>query len=299
MVGDNRSNQNAGKKRNNQDRIECSFCNKWGHIRSACWHLPENRKKKSVGFDGKMGNNRTRSDGRNDGYCIISNEERTAVIVEARIHGKSSLVLIDTGAGPCVIDIEILKQWNLIRLIKWNTKGEKLQGLGSAKSLGTIVLNFCLHPKLQRNQTFKVVQNLNGTILIGRSFLAQFETLEINWKKITLKIDDIFVKGKGLVHGGELESRVCVANKKDTEDDIEEQLRKHVESNKDIDDKQKGELLELLLEYSDLVIENPKKPPERGTFSITCDQYRNCQPVRIRIRRLPLKWIDEIESPIK
>ena len=123
--------------------------------------------------------------------------------------------------------------------------------------------------------------------------------MEVNWKKITLKIDDIFVKGKGLVHGGELESRVCVANKGDTEDDIEEQLRKHVESNKDIDDKQKGELLELLLEYSDLVIENPKKPPERGTFSITCDQYRNCQPVRIRIRRLPLKWIDEIESPIK
>ena len=126
--------------------------------------------------------------------------------MEARIQGNTYLVLIDTGAGPCVIDIEVLKKWNLEKLIKWNTKEERLQGLGSAKSLGTVVLNFCLHPKLQRKQTFKVVQNLNGTILIGRSFLAQFETLEVNWKKITLKIDNIFVKGKGLVHGGELES---------------------------------------------------------------------------------------------
>ena len=142
MVGDNRSNQNAGKKRNNQDGIECSFCNKWGHIRSACWHLPENRMKKSVGFDGKMSNNRTRFDGRNDGYHIISNEERTTVIIEAPIQGKSSLVLIDTEAGPCVISIETLKQWNLVGLIKWNTKREILQGLGSAKSWVQLSLTF-------------------------------------------------------------------------------------------------------------------------------------------------------------
>ena len=54
--------------------------------------------KKSVGFDGKMGNSCTRSDGRNDRYCIISNEERTAVIVEAGIQGRSYLALIDTRA---------------------------------------------------------------------------------------------------------------------------------------------------------------------------------------------------------
>ena len=36
MVGDHRSNQNAGKRRNNPDGIKCSFCNKWGHTRLAC-----------------------------------------------------------------------------------------------------------------------------------------------------------------------------------------------------------------------------------------------------------------------
>ena len=51
-----------------------------------------------MGFDGKMGNSCTRSDGRNDRYCIISNEERTAVIVEAGIQGRSYLALIDTRA---------------------------------------------------------------------------------------------------------------------------------------------------------------------------------------------------------
>ena len=40
--------------------------------------------------------------------AIVSLAVKKAVILEARIKGKSSLVLIDTGAGPCVIDIEIL-----------------------------------------------------------------------------------------------------------------------------------------------------------------------------------------------
>ena len=31
MVGDNRSNQNAGKRQNNLDGIKCSFCCKWSH----------------------------------------------------------------------------------------------------------------------------------------------------------------------------------------------------------------------------------------------------------------------------
>ena len=76
-----------------------------------------------------------------------------------------------------------------------------------------------------------------------------------------------------------MESRVCVANKGDTENDIEEQLRKDVESNRDI-------------------IENPKKPPEARLVPHVINTG-NCQPVRSKIRRLPPKWIDEIESQIK
>ena len=41
-----------------------------------------------------------------------------------------------------------------------------------------------------------------------------------------------------------------------------------VELNKDIDEKQKAELVEFLLEYSDLFIENPKKTPEARVVSI-------------------------------
>ena len=55
--------------------------------------------------------------------------------------------------------------------------------MGTALTVGIIELDVELHPGLRKKKDFKVVNDLNGVILIGRTFLKTFDTLEIDWKE--------------------------------------------------------------------------------------------------------------------
>ena len=151
---------------------------------------------------------------------------------------------------------------------------------------------------MHRQQVFKVVDNLNNVILLGRNFLSKFESLEIYWKKMTLKIDGQLIKGDKVIQGGELETRICVAKGETIEDSIASQLEKHVEENQYLSKAEKKSLLSLLLKHSDLFIQNPKKPPQARLVSHVIDTG-NAQPVKSKMRRLPPKWIAEIETQVQ
>ena len=173
--------------------------------------------------------------GQNDEELRSSNEdvfgtfegEDTSVLVRGFINRKAVDLLIDTGAGPCVIDLRTLKKLNKSNCINYAEGGRQLHGLGDANVIGTVTLDVSLQSKLRRTQTFKVVKDLGGTILLGRKFLAKFGSLQINWRKMTLKIDDILIGGKDVIQGGSLNSRAYVANEEaPPEVSVEDQIKK-------------------------------------------------------------------------
>ena len=100
---------------------------------------------------------------------------------------------------------------SFLNKIKLGEGGRNLYGLGISKIIGTIVLKVLLHQNLAKNQEFKVVEELGGTIISGRTFLSGFKTLKINWDTLQVDMGNVSVWGSDVIKGGELGSRVMVA----------------------------------------------------------------------------------------
>ena len=202
--------------------------------------------------------------------------------------------MIDSGAGPCVIDLAVLKEWNHFNKIKLGEGGRNLYGLGISK---IILLKVQLHQNLVKNQEFKVVEGLGRTIILGRTFLSGFQTLKINWD--TLQVDIGNVWGSDVIKRGELGSRVMVAQG----DLITENQPKianyfSMKHRDDLTEGQQKKFQNLLVEYSDIFVDNPKKPPETPLVSHVINTG-NTQPVQSKLRHFPPQWAQEMDTQSK
>ena len=160
-----------------QNRKKCNFCKKFGHIQKDCWDWKAEQ--------------RSKGDHVSDVYCDISDNNDIAVTVSGSLNGKEKpLLIMDTGAGPSVIDMNTLDSVPHGR-IDYDTGGKDLKGVGSTRVIGTVTLEVTLHPRIKKRQLFNIVEDLGGTVLLGRSFLRKFEKFEVNWKEMSLKIDNI------------------------------------------------------------------------------------------------------------
>ncbi len=221
------------------------------------------------------------------------------MIVNGFVNQKKVDLLIDTGAGPCIIDVGTLETLKGGTKIDYKEAGNQLHGLGDARVLGTVKLDVRLHPRLKRNQIFKVVEDIGGTILLGRKFLSKFETLQINWKELTLKIDDILVKGKDVIQGGSLDFRAFIANEHPAQGkSIKEKIHEKVSTYKHLSTTQKRKLTYTLLDNADIFIENSKIPPEANFVSHVIDTHKNL-PVRDKMRRFSPTVLAEIERQVE
>ena len=198
--------------------------------------------------------------------------------------------MIDTGAGPCVIDLMVLNGLDTKKKVNIESAGGSLKGVGASKVIGTVSLNVNLHPDINGTQVFKIVENLDGMILLGRSFLKKFNSLEVDWSKMMLKINGKLIKGNSVIQGGKLDSRVCIAQDKVINESIDNQLREHVRNNDYLSEYEKDCLEDLLIEYADIFVENPKSPPKARLVSHVIDTG-NSQPVKNKLRRLPTRWM--------
>lgn len=286
-VRDNTKGTNDSKR-----NIRCFHCDRIGHQKKECWTWQaEQRAAERRG--------RGRRNVSNDIYCDLDNSgDVTAVMVNGRINNTKMTLMIDTGAGPCVIDINTLNSLSKHDKMKCEGPEKQLQGLGNTSVLGTITLLVTLHPEIKQRQTFYVVKDLGGMILLGRKFLTKFEKLEVNWRKMSLKIGNTLIKGKRVIQGGSLDSRVYVAqNKVTTEDKMKGKLRDHVSKYRNLSNSNKEELLKVLEDNADLFIENPKSPPEAQLVSHVVDT-RNAQPIADKTRRFSPKMAAEIEEHV-
>ena len=216
-------------------------------------------------------------------------------MVHGKINNKDTKMLIDNGAGPCIIGLNKLRKIKTDNL-NMSKGGKTLNGLGTTKSLGTMNLLVTLPNNIKQNQEFTVVEDLE-VILLGCSFLSKFENLEVYWKSMKIRINGKEVMGDLVVCGGELSSRVSCVDE-DEANVTEEQIREHVSTNTSINNNEKDKLHSLLTKYSDIFITNPKNPPMAKLVSHVIETG-NSQPVRDKMRRFPPSWIEEIDKQIE
>ena len=312
--------------KDDNQRPRCHYCDKPGHLRRDCWHAPENQRRGDYGGRQQRGGGNVSRNVRKidhdqtllekndiiDGakrskqviedksapnvFCTFEGND-TSVLVGGSINGKKVNLLIDTGAGPCVIDIWTLKRLGKDYTIDPSESGNQLSGLGNAKIIGTVKLEVILNPHLKQTQVFKVIEDIGGTILIGRRFLSKFKTLQINWKEMTLKINDVLVKGKDVIQGGSLDSRAFIASEDPPKETNKTKIHKKVATYEHLTSHQKRSLSTLLLNNSDIFIENTRSPPKAHLVSHVIDTQKNL-PVRDKMRRFSPDTMSEIEKQI-
>ena len=259
------------KTNNRRNDVTCYHCGKKGHMKRDCWKW----KNENVG-------------------CVLGSN--SAVMIRGKINGRREAMLVDSGAGPCIIDLATLKSINAdITLEAVNTK---LEGIGTAEVLGTARLDIELHPEIKvKQQVFKVVDKL-GVVLLGRNLLKKLSSLEISWKSMELRIDGHVIPSSKVINGGVLDARLYVAQDKTISDkQMTDEISREVELSDALNANDKQKLRELLHEFHDIFIDNPKKPPETKLVSHVIDT-QNVQPTRDKLRRLPPRWADEIERQI-
>ena len=176
------SSSRDGARGNHRNPVRCHFCKKLGHIQKDCW------KKKGV-------------------YCTLGSN--SAVMIQGKLNSLRTEMMIDSGAGPCVLDVRTLER--ITPKAKVEPTEKSLHGIGTAKVIGTTTIDVKLHPQIEnRKQKFLVVQEL-GVVLLGREFLQKFDSLEISWRQMQLKIDHHTIPGTKVINGGEIDSRLIVA----------------------------------------------------------------------------------------
>ena len=132
----------------------CHFCKALGHFKINC---PKLKNKGNVNDKNREGFQKRK--GPPYVYCVdlsestaknkfdVDNNSDAAVFLRAKINNKNCDALIDSVAGPCVIDLAVLKEWNLFNKIKLGEGGRNLYGLGIFKIIRKIVLKVQLHQK--------------------------------------------------------------------------------------------------------------------------------------------------------
>ena len=219
-----------------------------------------------------------------------------AVLLPVKLDGHDSVALIDSGAGPSVIDKGSLLKLKLLRTIK-RAKNSHVQGVGNAHApiFGHANLSVTLADGRAVPCEFTVLDTYDETILLGRSFLCKFSSLEFDWDGRRIRLGDSWYDASIMLSGGEVDGRVDVAR-------IEQHT--HVNNNQEFDinpeltDDQKQKLSNLLSKYKSVWATNPKKPAlcKLGKHKIDTG---GAKPVKQKMRRMSPNNSAEVNRQIE
>ena len=107
--------------------------------------------------------------------------EEMSVYLPIKLNGESLSALLDSGAGPSVIDLHTLRTLGLESEL--NTKSGKIFGISQdpVEIVGTVQLELDLGNEQTVTQSFQVLSGTHDTCILGRDLLVKFGTTEFDW----------------------------------------------------------------------------------------------------------------------
>ena len=240
-------------------RVACYICGK-DHF----WHYyPEKRCAKCVEKGHPM---RECKDGFTDskGQVMVTKlhggREEMSVILPIKLSGEPINALLDSGAGPSVIDRNTLCKLGLDQLM--DAKEGEVHSLSSepVKVIGSLNIMVDIGDEQILEHSFEILTETEPTCVLGRNFLMNFGTTEFDWAKGQVRLGEIWKTAHMRIEGGEPLSRASVATF-----DILDQLsslhylQSHYNIQRDLSDRQRSLLIELLNRHLGVFAINPKR----------------------------------------
>ena len=85
------------KGADNRAQFRCFHGDKPGHKKKDCYTLKAEQQRQK-NYD----------QSRKKAYCTLNSDDAdTTIMVNGKVEGKSRQIMIDTGAGPCIIDLKV------------------------------------------------------------------------------------------------------------------------------------------------------------------------------------------------
>ena len=251
----------------------CPACGQKGHFLKDC---PTDRS------DGNKRKVMRTGDGRSQG------ELAAALLV--KLNGRSISALVDSGAGPSVIDIETVHNLGLEPELV--NKPGRIFGLSKdpVKVVGTLELTLDLGNGQILDHAFEVLSGAQSTCILGRDLLAKFGVTEFNWENNRVHISEEWKDSQFTIEGGGPLMRAHMSRTmdlKESEPNYIFEIRGDNEQEQKFDvnpyltNAQKDELFKLLHEHSDVFAINPKSPSVARGVSHIID-IGGAQPVKQR-----------------
>ena len=286
--GNNNYNSNRDGNSNNNfrnsgnPRKQCFVCNKTGHVASVCTSQYCQRCG-DWGHGISMCNNPNRKPpGVNAVHDNVSEENgvpEESAMIEMELEGRESEALLDSGAGPSVMDLLTLKKANLKwKMVPWEEDLKSFDD-SSKKTVGYVNLQVRVGD-VEVTQRFKVIKSRRPIkTILGRDFLYKFGSTEFDWVKGQIRLGEQWITPLLWMRGGTHNDRVAMAMSSSGED-------MKFDINPNLDDSQKSRLRSLLEEYSDCFAENPKKPTATPTGTHIIETVQGARPHKAKRYRM-------------
>ena len=200
-----------------------------------------------------------------------------SVLIAIKLNGVQTNGLVDSGAGPSVIDIGTVCALGLERLMK-----------RPIHVVGKLDLTVDLGDKQVLEHTFEVLKD-TGTmcILVGRDLLKKLGTTEFDWQSRQVRLGTTWKSSQATIEGGEPISRANIAVLEDATD-LEQKSPRNI-VNPDLPAEQKTALSNLLHTFEHVFAQNPKRP--RLAKGVThCIDTGSAPPCKQRPIPVRLRW---------
>ena len=198
---------------------------------------------------------------------LRSHGELSAAL-SVKLNGESVSALVDSGAGPSVIDIETVRDLGLeAELVN---KTGKIFGLAKepVEVIGTLKLTLDLGNGQILDHQFEVLTGAQSMCILGRDILTRFGVTEFNWQNHKVRIGEVWKDSQFTIEGGGPLMRAYMLGSIGTGDLKPNYIleitggkeERYFDVNPDLTDAQKKELITLLQKYTEVFAVNPKSP---------------------------------------
>ena len=181
-----------------------------------------------------------------------------SVLISIKLNGMPTSGLVDSSAGPSVIDIGTVRALGLEELVQ--SKDGRVYGISRepVHIMGKLDLTVHLGDKQVLEHTFEVLKNTGATCILGRDLLKKLGTTEFDWQSQQVRLGTTWKSSQVMIEGGEPITRESVAILEDAADPEETIPRNVIVP--DLPPEQKAALSDLLHTFEHMFAQNPKSP---------------------------------------
>ena len=161
------------------------------------------------GYRGHAINNCPRKKGGTTKNSIMQVSDRgvgteLSVILPARVADTTLEMVLDSGAGPSVIDLRTIRELGLERRI--HSQVGKVYGVGQnpVHLVGNITLEIDLGDNQISRHSFGVLHGTAKTRILGRDLLKKFGSTEFDWESHRVRIGYVWKDTCAVLEGGDV-----------------------------------------------------------------------------------------------